>query len=456
MYAPHLETRLHDLVPEQVITVCTIDPYGALSARKGKTGLVTFSWRFSYKGKNDAETIGLWDKEGDVRTHVKTARGWTLRAAVKQAEAFAMEHENSFELGGFRAIQDHNTRVLQAECSSDGHSTLGDLMRDYADFIDAQGKASGYDIRNVVKKHLELKHPALFNKPAALCSRDDFILVLRTITDSNVFDRARKMRVYLRAAYQLALQAASQPMTPPHFQAYQVWSNPLNLVGAPAAPTREAKPIDALTQAQLRRYWQLLQPVEGFKGAVLRLHLLTGGQRVKQLAQLLTANIQEHSFAIIDRKGRGAIARLHKLPFTPLVREQLRLCQPTGRYALSTGDGTTHVDPETLTDWAQELVGNEIPGFRLKWVRSGVETLLSRFRVDEEIRGRLQSHGISGVQAKFYNADQFLEQKLECLQLLEDVLQGRVEHPTSKSDHAQELGELKAMVGQLLQQRTTV
>lgn len=43
----------------------------------------------------------------------------------------------------------------------------------------------------------------------------------------------------------------------------------------------------------LRQYWQAIGPLQGIRGAALRLHLLTGGQRIEQLRQLVRSNVGE-------------------------------------------------------------------------------------------------------------------------------------------------------------------
>ena len=41
-----------------------------------------------------------------------------------------------------------------------------------------------------------------------------------------------------------------------------------------------------LTADELRVYWQLVERLPGLRGRCLRLHLLTGGQRIEQLVRL--------------------------------------------------------------------------------------------------------------------------------------------------------------------------
>ena len=77
----------------------------------------------------------------------------------------------------------------------------------------------------------------------------------------------------------------------------------------------------------------------------------------------------------------------------------------------------------TLSRWAVEAAA-DIPDFQAKRIRSGVETILAAAMISTEIRGRLQSHGISGVQARHYDGHDYLEQKLSALKTLFGLLDG--------------------------------
>ena len=63
-----------------------------------------------------------------------------------------------------------------------------------------------------------------------------------------------------------------------------------------------------------------------------------------------------------------------------------------------------------------------IEDFTPKRVRSTVETVLASRKVSQEHRGRLQSHGVSGVQATHYDAHDYLEEKAEAMQTLYHIL----------------------------------
>jgi hypothetical protein len=72
----------------------------------------------------------------------------------------------------------------------------------------------------------------------------------------------------------------------------------------------------------------------------------------------------------------------------------------------------------TLRGWAHGIVGSDIEGFQVKRIRSGVETLLAREGVSRDIRGHLQSHGLTGVQAKHYDGHDYIPEKRHALGLL--------------------------------------
>ncbi len=162
----------------------------------------------------------------------------------------------------------------------------------------------------------------------------------------------------------------------------------------------------------------------GFKGALLRLHLLTGGQRIEQLVNLLTANAGSDFILLHDGKGRpGRPPRPHTVPLTKEAAAALGECKPVGVFALSTDAGETHVAATSLSNWAVEAAGDAIEGFQAKRIRSGVETLLASAQVSQDIRGRLQSHGITGVQARHYDGHDYMAEKRRALATLYKLLE---------------------------------
>ena len=105
-----------------------------------------------------------------------------------------------------------------------------------------------------------------------------------------------------------------------------------------------------------------------------------------------------------------------------------------GLRSLSTEQGKTHLAATTLSAWAVEA--NAQPDFQTKQLRSGVETLLASARISSDIRGRLQSHGISGVQSRHYDGYDYMDEKRQALETLFRLLD---EHEITKSMDAKTL-----------------
>ena len=205
---------------------------------------------------------------------------------------------------------------------------------------------------------------------------------------------------------------------------YGIISNPVAEIEPDQSQNRpDKRPMRA---AKLRTYWHLIKPLPGFKGALLRLHLLTGGQRLEQLVNLETANITDDAILLHDGKGRpGRPPRPHTLPLVKEAKKVLTECKPTGEFAPSSDGGQTHVAATSLSHWAVEATGVHLQDFQAKRLRSGVETLLASAGVSMEIRGRLESHGIAGVQARHYDGHDYVAEKRRAFETLWRLLEQR-------------------------------
>ena len=76
-----------------------------------------------------------------------------------------------------------------------------------------------------------------------------------------------------------------------------------------------------------------------------------------------------------------------------------------------------------MSRWSAAVgAGAGIADFQAKRIRSGVETLLASARIGSDIRGRLQSHGISGVQVRHYDGHDYMDEKRHALETLQALL----------------------------------
>lgn len=414
-------------------TLFKVKPLGALQARRQTTGTVALYWRYSIGTASERVSIGLYDSSAPPRSLTPTQRGFSIAAATRAAEALAIEHHQHRENGGRPAIVAAQRAALEAVTEAKRQAeenTLRDLLIAYSNHLEALGRSSHRDARSIFNLHVFEAWPKVAALPACQVNGEHFADMMRKLMDAGKGRTANKLRSYARAAYQTAKAARSKASIPASFKSFGVTVNPVAETEPDELQNRPDK--RPLSGAELRLYWQIIKKMTGFQGALLRLHLLTGGQRIEQLVNLKTANISGDLVLIHDGKGRpGRPPRPHSLPLVKEAKLALSDCGPAGEYALSTDGGVTHVAATSLSKWAVSAAGGAIDDFQAKRLRSGVETLLAGAGVAREVRGRLQSHGVSGVQARHYDGHDYVLEKRKALETLYRLLEKRDPKPLS-------------------------
>ena len=381
-------------------------------------------WQFEtrIKGKLFTRALGEWPAVSIDAAKVEAHR---LRGLTESGtDPRVIERQQNAEKAAAvdaAAEKAHADDLAQIEAAK---FTLANLLTAYCDYLQALGRKSYRDARSIFNLHVVEAWPDMASLPANAVTGEQVADMMRRVIELGKGRTANKLRSYMRSAYQVARASRTKASIPLAFKAYNVRVNP----ASDTEPDESANKPDKnpLGAAELRAYWQSIKPLPGFVGAVLRLHLLTGGQRIEQLCTLLTANVSDNSIILFDGKGRpGKAPRPHTVPLIPAAAAALLDCRPTGAYAISTDGGKSHLAATTLSEWAKApalLAG--IPVFTAKRIRSGVETLLASLRISTDIRGRLQSHGISGVQARHYDGHDYMDEKRHALETLFTLLDG--------------------------------
>jgi integrase len=197
-----------------------------------------------------------------------------------------------------------------------GKYTLKHLLDQYCDHLKALERPAHDDARSVFKMHIYAPWPDISALPATEVTEEQIADMMRKALDAGKGRTANKLRTYVRAAYQLAKQARSDSSVPLAFKSFNVQNNP----AADTTPNSSANKADKnpLSLQEMRTYWGSIKDMPGFKGALLRLHLLTGGQRLEQLARLKTSAAKADWILLFDGKGRlGQPPREHCIPLTP-------------------------------------------------------------------------------------------------------------------------------------------
>ena len=245
------------------------------------------------------------------------------------------------------------------------------------------------------------------------------------LADADKLREAAKLRSYLRAAYAAGVRAKHNAKAIKALRELRLGHNPAADLSTIEGATQSRE--RALSVAELRHYWRRIAAMPGEDGALLRFHLLTGCQRVEQLARLTLADVDGERVRIRDTKGRRTQARIHDVPLLPEAVEALEAMQGGvhGPYAFTVTQGLQGASygvmqnrvravAEAMQEGGELEAGTFTPGD----LRRTVETRLAASGVSLEIRAQLQSHGLGGVQAKHYDRHDYLPEKRGALEML--------------------------------------
>jgi integrase len=412
---------------------------GALQGRRLASGAVQLYWRFTHDGRRYREAIGVYDASAPPKKLQPTARGYGIAAALEKCRELAVLHADHAAAGGLRGLKAEQQRAVKAQqenLAEQSRRTLSKLLDTYVAYLKAVGRRSHVDARQIFDRHAIEPWPRVANAPAANLTPDQVLDMLRRLIEAGKGRTANKLRSYLRAAFQCGLDVRVDASIPMAFKAFAVSANPVALTRrSPQFDRADKRPFSV---AELRTYWHLIAERPGREAAALRLHLLTGGQRIEQFVRLRWADVGESALTLFDGKGRpGQGPRAHQIPLLPQARADLGSFKRAGEFAISTTAGKKAISVRTLAGWAQDLVGDAIEGFQLKRIRSGVETLLAAQGVSREIRGHLQSHGLTGVQARHYDGHDYMPEKSMALETLVRAIRGAATAPDARAEELQ-------------------
>jgi hypothetical protein len=408
---------------------------GQLQVRKLAGGDLTFYFRYTGPGeKRDRLVIGT---------------GFTLAAARQEASKLSRRYQAGDR--DLRAVLDAERREAQrmadaaaAAVASSAANTLGALINGYIAMLEARGASSARLVNGALIRHVKTAWPILWETPAADVTTRDLLAVVARVVDLGKLREAAKLRSYLRAAYAASIRAQQSANGFAALRVLDIAHNPAaDLVTIEGASTPGDR---ALSVTELRAYWRRIVELPGAPGAALRFHLLTGGQRVVQLARATSTDldIDTSTVRLMDRKGRRKVPRMHDVPLIGAAVDALAIMHNmpgetdldkiragAGEYLLSLTMGVTPISYESLRDWvvivrAAMVEAGELPGgpFTVGDLRRTVETRLAGAKISQADRGQLQSHGLGGVQSRHYDRYEYLSEKRAALEALHHLVAG--------------------------------
>jgi integrase len=396
-----------------------------LRAKGSPSGLPRFYLRYTRSdGTQDDLPLGAFDDlDAARRAAAPLIERWRSGARdlreVLEAEKAAAEAAKRAAIAAAEREQARARRTLGALCDA------------YCDDLRDAGKVSHKAVRAALRRAFE--RTPLWNRPADEVTGENVTHVLNALVAAGKRREAARVRACIRAAFRRAVEARLDPNASATMRALAIPHDPLagvrTIRGAIKARDR------ALSLAELRAYWQALQRLEDPAGALLRFHVLSGGQRVEQLARVTVRDIDREAatMTLWDPKGRREQPRRHVVPLIPAAvaeLDRMRGPTPTGPFVFTVDAGATGADYDAvkyrLRGVVRDLVQRKLVAapFTPGDLRRTVETRLAAMGVPQEVRARLQSHGLSGVQARHYDRHTYEAEVRDALLRLFDLLNG--------------------------------
>lgn len=441
------ELKLKSLGAGEWASDPSIRGMGQLQARRLKSGALSFYFRYTNGlGKQERLPIGK-------------------NISLAEAQRISTELSNHYQRG------ERDLRQFMTSASYKGLPSFGDLLQAYVLDLRLKKRSSAIEVEMALNLHVHKSFPSLWDKPAAAIQSAEVMDIIRHINDQNKPRQADKLRSYIKAAYNAAINAKQNPNSAKELQRLNLNNNPARDI-TPVISNKQQRQRN-LSLTELQAYWHALKSRKSSHfpaSALLRFHLLTGGQRIEQIAKATLEDLctERQTITLQDPKGRRQHARVHEIPLLPAAIEEIIFMQKVkevegleqlkqqdshGKHAAQcylwsiTGGqapATYHVANKELKAVIEQLKeqGQISASFTLGDIRRTIETRLAAEGIHKEIRAQLLSHGLSGVQDKHYNRHDYLKEKKEALEALYTLMQ------TQPGLQKPEIEDLKLQAGQ--------
>ena len=412
---------------------------GSLRAKGGPNGARLYYRYRNSAGKYDDLPIGTFDEHNKRGLTLVQARQ-RIRELQKRYLTETRDLRIAIESDDREAIRKRQAETLKAEIEAmQTKATLGALLTAYIAQLKRDKRSSAASVEKALIRNVRLAWPALWNTPAAVINIDDLLSIVAKLADSGKLREAAKVRSYIMAAYAAGMRAKQDVRSLPALRELKITTNPardlMSVEGANKARDR------ALSLTELRCYWKRINGMTNVEGALLRFHLLTGAQRIEQLGRTTLQDLDNDAITVclLDPKGKRSKPRTHLVPLIPDAKAAADEMGPrTGPFLFTVNAGKNGATYSTVEKRLRDVVGemtkhNELEKgpFTLGDLRRTVETRLAAAGVHKQIRGQLQSHGLSGVQDRHYDRHEYLPEKRAALETLHRLLTGKSAAVTS-------------------------
>jgi len=386
--------------------------------RDGKGGCRGFGVTVSPSG---AKTFHLsyTSPEDGRRKQISLGRFPTI--TLSKARGKAMEMRSTVDDGRDPAIEKKITTNQRIGKRSLG--TLDDLLELYIADLEADEKRSAKEVRRISNKDIP-SH--LLQRPAHLITKYDILDILAPIAQRKALVHSDNVRAYLRAAYELGLNASSMTRWRGRSKSFEISINPV----AETKKTLSHKPRGQrhLSSEEINVLWhtdELTAPMH----LALKMILATG-QRVEEVLHATWSEFDQDQLLWTipgeRRKTRGKTSEPHLVPMTNIhtnLLDKIKLATDHSTYLFPSQKRNGPRRYDSLTHAVRIFINNdEMISFSPRDLRRTFKTIAGSFGIPLEMRNRLQGHALTDVGTVHYDRYDYLTEKRMAMQTWIDGL----------------------------------
>ncbi|PBJ08459.1 tyrosine-type recombinase/integrase [Pseudomonas sp. ACN5] len=423
---------------------------GSLVFKRANEGSPVCYYRYHLAGKQVLIKLGVYRRttrevgfslpelrdQAAAMAQIAKAHG-DVKAYLAKLEAARIENERAVEAALLKAEEEARERQRLAEIEA-SRGTFGELFLDYIESRREKATAGVVkELERLYQTNMLSPHPSIMAMKAREIRSDHILDILNPIWDRGAKVQADRMRSFLVAAFNHGLRAENA-VGRANAKSYSLESNPAIVV----AVEKVSAPVErALSDIELRRFWETIESTEGVGPAMALLFkfvIATGGQRIKNIIETTwdDYDVEAGTVRLIHRKGRGGqtMSRPHLVPLTGRAIEILeRVRQINGCYSWPwTTHGKqpfvisspTHAVADWLSSERAAIDSHSFPRFSPRDLRRTCTQLMQKHGIDDRLSDLVQAHGQTGVVATHYrnNPEAALPEKRRAIEQFDQAL----------------------------------
>jgi integrase len=394
---------------------------GRFSVRVFPSGQKHFYFVFYFNSKKRRLAIGAYGKTNQGKMSLEEAR----KIYADYARLLDRGIDPKAELKKIQQEKIHQIQLEQEQLlKAKQQGSIGQLLQLYIEDL----------YRNKGLKHAKNTELALkanvypvwdLSTKADQVTKNHVLEVLHRISERGAKIYANRVRAYLSGAFSFGIEFDNSVSSHKHEIKFHIQFNPVTAVSK--VLKKESVGERALSEAEVSCFWQLLDnSAMDVRRKLAYKMMLATGQRVEEVSGMLWSeiNLPGQLWSLASKRTKNHLP--HIVPINDITKNlllELRSLQLHDQFVFPAECNTKPLPIDGFSQALNRLLKNStIEKFVPRDLRRTFKTLAGRAGLSKEIRDRLQNHSMNDVSAMHYDKYDYLQEKVEAMQIWGDFL----------------------------------